>query len=429
MSPKRLLVFLFVSAAIFPSLACPASSPGGGPGSKSGGAGGGAGHPTGGNGGSIPANSGGIGGATNPPIGGTGSATGGSAGSSFGIATRASVQTCKPPADPARPVAQLSATGCVDAQDAKKPAASLIPFDVNSPLWSDGADKQRFLALPDGGVIHVKDCAREPDTCKPMAQGGTTPDEGHWILPVGTVLVKNFLFAGRFHETRLFIRFDDMWYGFSYRWNAAQTDADLVNVDDGLTVDVLNAKGTAQSWYYPKQNECFECHNATVGGSIGLDTRQLDRSLRYPSGIVANQIATLEHIGAFDVAPIARLIPLTDLTKDAPPATLDARARSYLHANCATCHRAYGNYSAIDLRVDVPLGQMGICNADPNKSDLGVTGAKRLVPAMPDMSLMLIRMQRPDKASGRMPQLATSVLDTDGINLVSGWINSITACP
>ncbi|MES1209940.1 MAG: hypothetical protein ABUS79_28725, partial [Pseudomonadota bacterium] len=148
--------------------------------------------------------------------------------SPFGIATRAAVQTCKAPMALDQPADKLSATVCVDATNPKKPAASLIPYDVNSPLWSDGADKQRFLALPDGAVIHVKDCTREPDTCKTVAQGGTTFDEGHWVLPVGTVLVKNFLFGGRFIETRLFVRFADIWYGFSYQWNSAQTDATLV---------------------------------------------------------------------------------------------------------------------------------------------------------------------------------------------------------
>ncbi len=348
-------------------------------------------------------------------------------GGAFGIAARAAVQTCKTPANYDQPAQTLTATGCVDPTDPKKPAPSLIPYDVNSPLWSDAADKQRFLALPDGATIHVKDCTREPDTCKPMSQGGTTFDEGHFVLPIGTVLVKNFLFAGKFVETRLFVRFSDIWYGFSYRWNAAQTDAELVS-ENGITADIVNDSGVTQSWSFPGRNACLECHNETVGGSIGLETRQLDRSLRYPSGITANQIATLEHIGLFD-APAARLPPLTDFTRDTSPANLEARARSYLHANCATCHRPDGNYSAFDMRLGVSLDKMNICNIAPNKGDLGVADAKRVVPGMPAKSLMLLRMQAADKLSGRMPQLGTSVLDNDGIGLVSAWINSIATCP
>lgn len=345
----------------------------------------------------------------------------------FGLTARVLPQTCKAPPGPDQPVAKLSATGCVDPSDARRPARSLIPYDVNSPLWSDGAAKQRFLALPDGATIHVKDCTREPATCALASQGGTTFDEGHWILPVGTVLMKTFSFAGKLVETRLFIRFPDLWYGFSYQWDGNQTDATLVS-ENGLTGAIVNDQGVTQSWYYPSRNDCLECHNDAVGGSLGPETRQLNRTFTYPGGVTADQLATLEHLDAFD-APVARLPALTDYTRDTAPADLEARARSYLHANCAICHRPDGNYSAIDLRVGVPLARMSVCNLDPNKGDLGVVGAKRLVPAAPAKSLILLRMQAPDRDRGRMPQLATSVLDRNGIDTIAAWITSITACP
>ena len=191
----------------------------------------------------------------------------------------------------------------------------------------------------------------------------------------------------------------------------------------------MNAKGAKQSWYFPSRSDCLECHNETAGRSLGPDSRQFDRSFKYPSGVEANQIATLEHIGLFD-APVARLAPLVDFRLTGPSApSLEDRTRSYLHANCANCHRPEGNYSAIDLRFGVPLSMMKICNLDPNKGDQGVTDSKRLVPADPAKSVMLLRMQAPDKMSGRMPQLATSVLDPIGIGLVTDWIKSITTCP
>ena len=354
-------------------------------------------------------------------------ANAGTGGSPFGIATRPLTQTCTPPASADLPVDRLSATGCVDATDAKKAAASMIPYEVNSPLWSDGADKQRFMAIPDGALIHVKDCAREPTKCLFAFQGGTSDDEGHWELPVGTVLMKHFLFAGKFLETRLFIRFADLWAGFSYQWNSDQTDALLVS-ENGLKTDITNSSGGTQSWSFPSRSDCLQCHNDTVGGSLGPETRQFDRMFKYPSGVTANQIDTLEHIGLFD-APVVRMPPLTDYTRDTSPGNLEARARSYLHANCAICHRPDGAYSAIDLRFGVTLATMNVCNVDPNKGDQGVPGAKRVFPAMPDKSVMLLRMQAPDMMNGRMPQLATSVLDTNGIDTISAWINSITTCP
>jgi len=348
-------------------------------------------------------------------------------GGPFVIETRAAKQTCIAPPKYDQPAMTLTATGCVDAKDPKKPAAGLVPYDVNSPLWSDGADKQRFMALPDGVLIHVKDCVGEPDTCKPKAQGGTTDDDGHFQLPVGTVLVKTFLFAGKLIETRLFVRFADMWAGYSYEWNDAQTDANLV-VEDGLTKNIVNGSGKMQSWYFPKRNDCLECHNETVGYSLGLETAQLDRTFSYPSGTSANQLNTLEHIGVFD-APVARITPLVDPRVPDNSGVADARARSYLHANCAICHRPEGNYSSIDMRYGVPLAKMNVCNVDPNKGDLGVVGSKRLFPETPAKSVMLLRMQALDMKAGRMPQLATSVLDTSGIGVISDWIKSVTACP
>jgi uncharacterized repeat protein (TIGR03806 family) len=338
----------------------------------------------------------------------------------FGLSGRAAKQTCVPPANFRQPAATLSATGCVDANDPKKPAASLIPYDVNSALWSDGADKQRFLALPDGAVIHVKDCQREPATC------ASTDDDGHWQLPVGTVLMKSFLFAGKFVETRLFVRFADRWTGYSYGWDDAQTDATIVGTD-GDTKTLPNASGQTQTWSFPSRGGCLECHNDAAGGSLGLETMQLDRKLRYPSGVEANQIATLEHIGAFD-APVPRSTPLVD-PRLPDPSDLDARARSYLHANCSMCHRPAGPFNGLDLRVNVPLSEMRICNAAPQKGDQGVPGAKLLVPQMPDKSIVYLRMQAADKAAGRMPTLASSVLDDQGLALMSEWIQATTACP
>jgi hypothetical protein len=346
----------------------------------------------------------------------------------FGLTGRAAKQTCIAPANYRQPAAKLSATGCVDVDDPKKPAASLIPYDVNSPLWSDGADKQRFLALPDGATIHVKDCQREPSTCASKEDGGMPDDDGHWELPVGTVLMKSFLFGGRFVETRLFVRFVDRWAGYSYRWDDSQTDAAVVSTDGDMTT-IQNASGQSQSWSFPSRGGCLECHSDAAGGSLGLETTQLDRTLRYPSGIESNQVATLEHIGAFD-APVRRSTPLVDpRLLDPSRQILDARARSYLHANCSMCHRPDGPFNGLDLRVNVPLAEMRLCNVEPQKGDQGVPGAKLLVPQMPNESIVYLRMKAADKAAGRMPTLASSVLDNEGLALISDWINATTTCP
>ncbi|HVZ87015.1 MAG TPA: hypothetical protein VHG72_08595 [Polyangia bacterium] len=342
-------------------------------------------------------------------------------------------QTCVPPAGFDQPVTQLSATGCVDPNNPTQPAPSMIPYEVNSPLWSDGAAKQRFMAIPDDALISVKDCTRDPGACAPLADGGTTQPEGHWSLPVGSVLMKNFLFGGKLLETRLFMSYPGMWIGYSYQWNADQTDATIVD-QDGLTTTIQNGDGGTQSWYFPSRNDCFQCHNATFGNSLGTETRQLNRTITYPNGVTANQIDTFEHLGMFD-EPIPPLAPLADYTATTSTASLATKAESYLHANCAICHLPGGTFDSIDFRYGTSLAMMNVCNVAPEKGNEGVTGAERFYPGSPQKSVIVLRMQTPRTAPAgtnddiRMPPLATSVLDENGIGIISQWISGTKTCP
>ena len=110
--------------------------------------------------------------------------------------------------------------------------------------------------------------------------------------------------------------------------------------------------------------------------------------------------------------------------------SLDARARSYLHTQCAECHnRAFGTAQGnFDLRYALSLADSRVCNTAPVTGDLGVPGAKILVPGDPDHSLLWLRVHSLEKGQ-RMPPLATSRLDTAGAALIRQWISSLTACP
>jgi len=106
---------------------------------------------------------------------------------------------------------KLSETGCFDPSDPTQVAEGVIPYDVNTVLWSDGAGKRRWLAIPDSTQIAV-----QPD--------------GDWEFPIGTVLIKEFSWNGNPFETRLMVRhLDGGWAGYTYEWNASLTDADLVS--------------------------------------------------------------------------------------------------------------------------------------------------------------------------------------------------------
>ena len=157
--------------------------------------------------------------------------------------------------------ANLLDTGCVSMADPKQPAIGLIPYAPNAPFWSDGADKQRWMALPDTGKI-------------------TIGADGDWSFPNGTVLVKNFKLGSQLIETRLFMRHMDTgnWGGYTYQWNAAQTVATLIK---GGLVTHLPAP-PSQDWIYPSEAQCLQCHTNAAGRSLGLETAQLNSDITYP---------------------------------------------------------------------------------------------------------------------------------------------------
>jgi len=334
-------------------------------------------------------------------------------------------QTCLPPVAIDQPVARLSQTGCMDPSDTKSLAASVVKYDVNSPLWSDGADKQRGMALPTGGKIHVKDCTANPGECAGVA------DEGKWALPVGTVMVKSFLFDGKLIETRLFVHFDAAtWVGYSYEWDEAQTDATIV-FDGGAEVMKFNTGTRTVDWHYPSRMDCMSCHTPAGGSTLGPETAQLNRVM---TGTTENQIDRLAALGAFEMPPaMPYKAPLAPPTATSG-ATIDERARSYLHANCGFCHRPDdANFPDMDLRHDVALKDTHSCGVTPEKGNQGTIGALIIAPGQPSLSVMVLRMMAPPADAngmhGRMPKLASYVVDQSAVSIVSDWITSIASCP
>jgi uncharacterized repeat protein (TIGR03806 family) len=301
---------------------------------------------------------------------------------------------------------KLSKTGCVEAGDATKPAAGLIPYAPHSPLWSDGADKGRWLAMPDGAQITV-----QPD--------------GDFDLPVGSVLMKSFQVAGQLVETRLLVRHDDGgWAGYTYEWDADGKDATY------LPSSKAKAVGGGQSWYYPSRAECLSCHTGAAGRTLGLELGQLNADFTYTeTNRVSNQLATFAHLGLFD-APLPG--PIDTLAAFPAPTsqegTVETRARAYLHANCSFCHRPNSvGGGPMDLRFSVALGDAKACGVDPSNGDQGVAGAKIIAPGDPAHSLISVR----PKASGaaRMPPLASQVVDAAGTAALDAWIQSLSSCP
>ncbi|HEY0943460.1 MAG TPA: PQQ-dependent sugar dehydrogenase [Steroidobacter sp.] len=298
----------------------------------------------------------------------------------------------------------LSDTGCVSSSDPKQPAAGFIPYAINAPFWSDGADKDRWMALPNGQNITVQ-------------------ASGDWNFPNGTVLMKNFRIGTRLIETRLFMRHPDgVWGGFSYEWNAEQTQATLL--EGGAMRDL----GEGRTWIFPSEGQCLECHTEAAGRALGLETAQLNRTFAYPqTNRTANELTTLNHIGMLTPA-IADAAAQPALPDPAGSAPIADRARAYLHTNCAQCHRPGGpTPSNMDLRYPTSLMGTNACDVLPASGDLGLGANARLIaPGDSANSLLVYRMNRRD-ASG-MPPLGSTTVDATGVSLLAQWIDGLAAC-
>lgn len=299
----------------------------------------------------------------------------------------------------------LSDTGCVSTTDPKQPASGLIPYTINAPFWSDGADKDRWIGLPEGQSITI----------------GT---DGDWTFPPGTVLMKNFRVGTQLVETRLFMRHPDgVWGGFTYEWNAEQTQA--TRLEGGATRPL----GGGRSWVFPSEGQCLDCHTQAAGRSLGLETAQLNRSFTYPqTNREANELTTLNHIGVLTpaIADASTQPALPD--PFGTTGTLTERARAYLHTNCSQCHRPGTTAPTnLDFRYTTSLIATNACNAVPRAGDLGLGADARLIaPGSSANSLVVNRMNRRD--SSAMPPLASLTADTAGVTLVSQWIDSLSSC-
>lgn len=308
----------------------------------------------------------------------------------------------------------LSATGLFRDLASLTPAPGLIPYGVNMPLWSDGTEKQRWMALPAG--THLTSVAAD-----------------RWDFPLGTVLVKHFeLDLDRLQdgplrrlETRVLVHTVRGWIGYTYRWNDAQTDASLVYGRHTETLAVATAAGTVNQTYdYPSTADCATCHNASAGHVLGLRSSQLNGDFAYPLA-VDNQLRTLDHIGVFDppLAPPDHA-PRWPAPDDAV-ATIAARARAYLAANCAQCHNPDNTLPVtLNLRYSAEDAALNAIDVMPRNGDLGVDDARIIAPGDRHRSTLWLRMNR--RGEGQMPPLATHVVDADAVALIGDWIDALS---
>ena len=362
---------------------------------------------------------------------------------------------------------RLSQTGLFASVAGHRLAPGMIPYSVNAPLWSDGAFKERSLYLPPAGG---QDEGRSQG-----APAGMTTGVG-WSFPDRTVLVKSFGFDSesggggerRWIETRLLTRQQGEWVGYSYAWNRAQTEAHLVGSEGrDASFEVSLGKGGKRrlDWRFPSRSECMVCHSRAANFVLGLSTPQMNKPHDY-GGVTANQLEVLHYLGVLkpvwsdeDKQSLRKQLQKSGINRyllDSrveeitaagsgqavlpadlpfqwseafprlvdpydPRAPLQARARAYLHANCAQCHvQAGGGNSQISLEFSKSLEDMKMLDLEPLHHRFDIPDARLVAPGDPARSVLLHRMAT--RGRGKMPQLATSLVDRQAVELIREWI-------
>lgn len=359
------------------------------------------------------------------------------------LATASATAQDSPPVNAAaisaeRPPELLSAYRFFRDAGARTPNDRVTPYDLNTPLYSDGALKFRYVYIPAGQQAQYR-------------------EDGVFEFPVGTVLIKTFAFAAdmrqptenvRFLETRLLIRRAEGWVAYPYVWNEAQTEARLSPIGANVPVNFTNEEGQAITldWAVPNRNQCKACHDlAGELTPIGPSARNLNRtsdgeafspwnpdeaSVQIPRSepIQVSQLDTWTTNGLLAGAPHGEAAPSVPEAFD-PRAPLELRARAYLDVNCAHCHNPQGpaHTSGLDLRWSQHEPIAWGVGKRPVAAGRGSAGFEFAIePGHPERSILLHRMRSTDPGV-MMPEIGRQLVDEHGAALIEEWIARMDA--
>ena len=326
---------------------------------------------------------------------------------------------------------------------AQVPAEGVVRYELNTPLFSDYADKRRFIRLPPGTQMEYT-------------------GEGLVQFPVGAVMAKTFSYRHDFRdaslgerllETRIEMRCADGWFGASYRWNDEQTDAELTLGGAEFDVEWIHDDGQVRTAHYevPNANQCLNCHAQDKQYQpIGPTARNLNRPLPegeagYSKEVLAqlqgairavvegSQLAYLAHVGMLHGLPdgpagVAAIDTVPSLS-DPHSGSVEGRARAWLNMNCAHCHSPTGTArtTGLDLRWNQDdLAKLGVWKS-PVAAGHGAGGRKYdIVPGKPDDSVLMYRIESHDQ-SIMMPNVGRTLVQDEAVAVVRDWIAGLPA--
>jgi len=320
--------------------------------------------------------------------------------------------------------------------------AGVVPYDLNTPLFTDYAHKLRTIWIPDGEIASY-----QPEQALdfpvgtiisktfyyPVPEG--RPAQGNTVLrtsPTLSLLHDETLDLSkvRLIETRLLVHRETGWAAMTYGWNLEQTAATLKRSGDMIDLELLNDDGDREAFTYivPDQNQCGSCHitdnRSRQLQPIGPKARHLNREFDYREGR-QNQLQHLIQLGWLQGVPEGNLPKTSDAMN--PHAPLEARARAYLDVNCGHCHSRTGAAITSGLWLDASAqepSRLGVCKP-PIAAGKGTGGHRHdLEPGNADASIITFRMKSNDPAI-MMPELGRSVVHQEGLALIAQWIDAL----
>jgi uncharacterized repeat protein (TIGR03806 family) len=287
---------------------------------------------------------------------------------------------------------KLSSWQLFDDVKKQTPADGVIPYDLNTPLFSDYTVKNRFVRVPEG-------------------MAATWSDSAAFDLPVGSVLVKTFSYDAHI-ETRLLVHGSAGWHGASYIYDEDEQDAKLA-IAGGQPMPAENP-----NYAVPNQNQCKSCHaeRDDIVTPLGPKARH----------IRPGDIQALVDAGALVGAP--ETLPAAIDAFDPATGTLEVRARTWLDINCGFCHNPSGNARTSGLYLnaaETDMAALGVCKA-PVATGRGSGGRLfDIVPGQPDASILVFRIESVEPEI-RMPELGRNLVHAEGVALIREWISSMT---
>jgi putative heme-binding domain-containing protein len=327
---------------------------------------------------------------------------------------------------------KLSETGLFASVPKLVPAAGVLPYAVNTEPWMDHASAERLVALPGLSTVHIFDWRINVPNTAWFTSRVFFPKEAVLAKTISMEFESGKPNSKRHLETQI-LHFDgDNWFGYTYRWNDAQTDAELVPAGGAeRELDIVDPDVPGghrkQTWRYPSRGQCLICHNGWAGPVLGFSPEQLNRQgqieklqkLSVVAQAVGNGNGTPKTPAGGKIRTSFQLADPYDAKQD-----LARRARSYLDINCAHCHQnGAGGTATIDLRAEASLANTKANNVPPIQGTFNIPDAKLVAPGEPFSSVLYYRISK--TGPGRMPHIGSDVVDSRGIETIHDWIRSL----